>query len=308
MERHIKLAIIGSGPAGMTAAIYACRANLSPVLFRGPIYGGQLSMAAKIENYPGFPDKVPGYEIMDLMEKQARGLGAEIVETTINEVNLDNYPFILRASSSDSFVADAIIIATGCSARLCGVDGEDKFFGKGVSTCATCDGNFYKGETVAVIGGGSKACNEAEYLSSLAKEVYLVFKEDALQVPENVMKRVASTKNITIYPESELTKIDGEDFVTGISIKSAGSITKIACKAVFVAVKHGPNSELFKKKLALDKDGFILTKENSTNIEGVFAAGDIESGVIRQAVTAAASGCRAAIEVSKWLKSVQNKN
>ena len=302
MERHLKLAIIGSGPAGMTAAIYACRANLAPVLFRGPIYGGQLSMAAKIENYPGFPESVPGYEITDLMEKQARNLGTEIIETTINDVDFNSYPFILRASNSDSFAADAIIIATGCSARLCGVEGEDKFFGKGVSTCATCDGNFYKGETVAVIGGGSKACNEAEYLSSLAKEVFLIFKEDKLQVPENVMKRVAATKNITIYPESELVQISGDDTVTGISIQSAGSVTQIACKAVFVAVKHGPNSELFREKLELDKDGFILTKDNFTNIEGVFAAGDIESGVIRQAVTAAASGCKAAIEVSKWLK------
>ncbi len=307
MERHLKLAIIGSGPAGMTAAIYACRANLAPVLFRGPIYGGQLSMAAKIENYPGFPESVPGYEIMDLMEKQARNLGTEIIETTINDVDFNSYPFILRASNSESFVADAIIIATGCSARLCGVEGEDKFFGKGVSTCATCDGNFYKGETVAVIGGGSKACNEAEYLSSLAKEVFLVFKEDKLQVPENVMKRVAATKNITIYPESELVQISGDDTVTGISIQSAGSVTQIACKAVFVAVKHGPNSELFREKLELDKDGFILTKDNFTNIEGVFAAGDIESGVIRQAVTAAASGCKAAIEVSKWLKQVSSK-
>lgn len=305
MER-IKCLIIGGGPAGYTAAIYGARADIAPVVYEGMQPGGQLTTTTDIENFPGFENGIGGQELMSVMKAQALRLGAEIRTGAVTSADLSSRPFKLTIDAEKEIEADTLIIATGATAKYLGLPSEEKFRGLGVSACATCDGFFYRKKVVAVVGGGDTACEEATYLAGLCKKVYMIVRRDVLRASEAMQERVKNTENIEILWNCNTQEVLGDDYgVTGVRIaRKDGEVFDIAVDGFFLAIGHHPNSELFSQWVKVDGEGYIVTdgKTSKTNVEGVFAAGDVQDPLYRQAITAAASGCRAALDAEKFLK------
>lgn len=306
--QHARVIIIGSGPAGYTAAIYAARALLDPMLIAGVDQGGQLMITTEVENYPGFAEPVQGPWLMDQMRQQAEHVGAKLVSDYIVEAKLTEQPFVLIGDSGTTYSCDALIIATGAKAKWLGLASEDKFKGFGVSACATCDGFFFRGKRVLVVGGGNTAVEEALYLSNLASHVTLIHRRDTLRSERVLQERLHKKDNISIRFDSVIDEIIGDEnplSVTGARIKNVktGATEVLNAEGVFVAIGHAPASDLFKEQLTLKSSGYITVTPGTTrtNINGVFAAGDVADDIYRQAVTAAGLGCMAALEVEKFL-------
>lgn len=302
-----KIIIIGSGPAGYTAGIYAARAGLSPLLVSGFQKGGQLTITTDVENYPGFPEPVSGPELMGRMQRQAENLGVKIIDDHITEVDFSHRPFTL-ISELHSYRADSVIVATGALARWLGLENEEKFRGFGVSGCATCDGFFYRNRKVAVVGGGNTAAEEALYLANIASSVTLIHRRDELRADKILQNRIFQHPKIMIEWDSVVTDVKGTDVpksLTGVVLKNLKSdkVKELSVDGLFIAIGHKPNTEIFKSVLELDKNGYILTAPGScqTSVPGVFAAGDVKDSLYRQAVTAAGSGCQAFLEADKFL-------
>ena len=305
MEK-VKCMIIGGGPAGYTAAIYASRASLSPVLYEGMEPGGQLMTTTVVENYPGFPEGVEAYPLMDGMKKQAARFGADIRRGTVVEADLSARPFRLKTDNGKEIEAEALIIATGATARYLGLPSEAEYRGRGVSACATCDGFFYRKKTVAVVGGGDTACEEATYLAGLCKKVYMIVRRDVLRASEAMQEKVRSMENIEILWNCNTQEVlgDGEK-VTGVRLlRKDGTVFDVELDGFFLAIGHHPVTEVFSRWIETDAEGYIVTegKSSRTNVEGVFAAGDVQDPRYRQAITAAASGCKAALDAERFLK------
>jgi thioredoxin reductase (NADPH) len=307
-ERHVKVLIIGSGPAGYTAAIYAARAMLEPVLIAGLDQGGQLMITTDVENYPGYADPVQGPWMMEQMLKQAEHVGAEIVNDLVSEVDMSKRPFTVTTDSGAKWTADALIIATGAKAKWLGLESEQHFQGFGVSACATCDGFFYRNKDVVVVGGGNSAVEEALYLSNIAKSVTVVHRRDAFRSEKILQERLFARPNVNTIWNAEVAEITGQGTpksVTGVNLRDTktGAITSHPTDGVFVAIGHAPAVELFTGKLRQKPNGYLWTAPDSTatNVEGVFAAGDVTDDTFRQAVTAAGMGCMAALEAERFL-------
>ena len=305
MEK-IQCLIVGGGPAGYTAAIYASRADVASVVYEGIQPGGQLTTTTDIENYPGFENGIAGQELMSVMKAQAVRLGADVRTGAITSVDLSERPFKVVVDGSKEIEAETIIIATGATAKYLGLPSEIKYRGLGVSACATCDGFFYRKKTVAVVGGGDTACEEATYLAGLCKKVYMIVRRDVLRASEAMQDRVRNTENIEILWNCNTQEVLGDEYgVTGARlVHNDGKVFDITVDGFFLAIGHHPNSEVFNRWVAVDKEGYIITdgKTSRTNVEGVFAAGDVQDPLYRQAITAAASGCRAALDAEKFLK------
>ena len=302
----VRCAIIGSGPGGYTAAIYASRAGLNPIVFTGSAPGGQITMTDKIDNFPGYPEGISGFGLMEDIKKQAERFNAEVRSESIVKVDFSQRPFTLYTENDNVILAESVIVSTGASARWLGLESENKFRGMGVSTCATCDGFFYRKKDVAVIGGGDTACSEALYLSSLCSKVYLVVRRDVLRASKVVQDTLMKKDNIEIlWQQKPLEILGDESGVTGLRLVSSvdEKQTDINVLGVFVAIGNIPNTEIFKGQLDLDESGYIITKGNTsyTNIAGVFAAGDVQDSRYKQAITAAGSGAKAAIDCERWL-------
>ena len=302
---NVKVLIIGSGPAGYTAAIYTSRANLQPVLYEGIEPGGQLTTTTEVENFPGYPDGVDGNQMMADMRRQAKRFGTDIRSGVITQADLSQRPFRVVVDGTKELRAEALIIATGASAKYLGLPSETKFRGQGVSACATCDGFFYRKKDVAVVGGGDTACEEATYLASLCRQVYLIVRKPFLRASKAMQQRVFNTPNIEVLFEHNTVEVLGDDSgVTGALLrKTDGTERTIDISGFFLAIGHHPNTELFAGQLELDAEGYIRTEPGTskTNIEGVFAAGDVKDPHYRQAVTAAGSGCVAALDCERFL-------
>ena len=302
----VKCLIVGGGPAGYTAAIYASRADISPVLYEGIQPGGQLTTTTDIENYPGFENGISGQVLMDTMKAQAVRLGADLRNGIVTEADLSKRPFRVVIDGSQEIFAETLIIATGATAKYLGLPSETKFKGLGVSACATCDGFFYRKKTVAVVGGGDTACEEATYLAGLCKKVYMIVRRDVLRASQAMQERVMQTPNIEVLWNCNTQEVLGDEYgVTGARlVRKDGEVFDIAVDGFFLAIGHHPNSEVFSQWVAVDKEGYIITdgRTSRTNVDGVFAAGDVQDPVYRQAITAAASGCRAALDAEKFLK------
>jgi thioredoxin reductase (NADPH) len=308
MSTHSKVIILGSGPAGCTAAIYAARAMLEPTLIAGIQPGGQLTITTEVENYPGFADAIQGPWLMEEMQKQAANLGTKFVSDTIASVDLSRRPFRLIGDGGDIYTCDALIIATGASANWLGLPSESAFQGFGVSACATCDGFFYKGRTVAVVGGGNTAVEEALFLTNFADKVTLIHRRDALRADRTNQARLAAHPKIECLYDSEIAEVLGTTEpkgVTGVKIRNlvTGSLHELKVDGLFIAIGHSPATALFKGKLEMDESGYIKTAPDSTHtsVAGVYAAGDVKDKVFRQAVTAAGMGCMAALEAERFL-------
>ena len=304
---RIKCLIIGSGPAGYTAAIYASRANLNPVLYEGVQPGGQLTTTTEIDNFPGYPEGITGTEMMEDLKKQAQRFGTEVRYGIVTKVDFSNRPFTLEIDSEKKVEADSVIIATGATAKYLGLPSEEKFRGQGVSACATCDGFFYRKKDVAVVGGGDTACEEATYLASLCNKVYLIVRRDVLRASKAMQERVLNTPNIEVLWNTNTKEILGDDFgVTGAALvnNKTGEESEIKIHGFFLAIGHHPNSEVFKEYIQTNAEGYIITegKSQKTNVPGVFAAGDVQDPTYRQAIAAAGSGCRAAMDAEKFLQ------
>lgn len=307
-EIHHRLIILGSGPAGYTAAIYAGRANLKPVLIQGMQPGGQLTTTTEVDNFPGFEQGILGPELMEKMRAQAERFDATMIFDSITTVDLTSRPFRLTGDSGDLYTCDALIVATGASARWLGLESEHRLKGFGVSACATCDGFFFKGQEIAVIGGGNSAAEEAIFLTRFASKVYLIHRRDRLRAEQVMQDRVRNTVKIEAVWDSVVEEIlgkPGSGGVSGIRVKNvkSGEIKELPVTGVFVAIGHTPNTEIFGNQLAKDSEGYLITKPDSTatNIHGVFAAGDVQDRMFRQAVTAAGTGCMAALEAERYL-------
>ena len=306
MKETIKCLIIGGGPAGYTAAIYGARADMAPVLYEGIQPGGQLTTTTDIENFPGFENGIDGTQLMNTMKAQAVRLGADLRNGIVTSADLSERPFKVVVDGEKEILAETLIIATGATAKYLGLPSETKFKGLGVSACATCDGFFYRKKTVAVVGGGDTACEEATYLAGLCKKVYMIVRRDVLRASQAMQERVMSTENIEILWNCNTQEVLGDDYgVTGARlVRKDGEVFDIALDGFFLAIGHHPNSELFSQWVKVDKEGYIITdgRTSKTNVEGVFAAGDVQDPLYRQAITAAASGCRAALDAEKFLK------
>lgn len=308
-----KLVIIGSGPAGYTAATYAARADLEPLVLAGEQSGGQLMLTSDVENYPGFPEGIQGPELMDGIKKQAERFGAEIVYENVTEVDFTKYPFEVF-SGKVRYEADSVIISTGASAKFLGIESEKKLMGKGVSACATCDGPLFRGKNVVVVGGGDAAIEEALFLSKFASKVTVIHRRSELRASKVMQERVFSNKKIDFVWDTVIDEIYGGARVEGVRIKNAkdGSVSDYSCDGVFIAIGHEPNTKIFSGQLELDEKGYVRTKdvfqdglveyETMTSIEGVFAAGDVSDYRYRQAITAAGEGCKAALDAERWLE------
>lgn len=307
MER-VKCLIIGSGPAGFTAAIYASRANLAPVLYEGPQSGGQLITTTVVENFPGYPQGVSGYDMMEDMRAQALRFGADIRTGIVTKVDFANAPYTVTVDDSTEIQADTVIISTGASAKYLGIPDEKKYAGRGVSACATCDGFFFRKKTVAVVGGGDTACEEANYLSTLCEKVYLIVRKNFLRASDIMQKRVLDNPKIEVLFGHNTEGLTGENKVQGIRlVKDLGLPSEEhyerAIDGFFLAIGHKPNSDVFKPFIETDENGYIKTIDGTprTNVPGVYAAGDVADPTYRQAICAAASGCKAAIEAERYL-------
>ena len=302
----VKCLIIGGGPAGYTAAIYGARADMAPVLYEGLQPGGQLTTTTDIENYPGFENGIGGQALMETMKAQAMRLGADLRVGTVTSADLSERPFKITVDGDREILAETLIIATGATAKYLGLPSETRFKGLGVSACATCDGFFYRRKTVAVVGGGDTACEEATYLAGLCRKVYMIVRRDVLRASQAMQERVMATENIEILWNCNTQEILGDDAgVTGARlVRKDGEVFDIAVDGFFLAIGHHPNSELFSLWVKVDKEGYIITdgKTSRTNVDGVFAAGDVQDPLYRQAITAAASGCRAALDAEKFIK------
>jgi thioredoxin reductase (NADPH) len=309
---HVRCLIIGSGPAGFTAGIYAARANLSPVLYEGMQPGGQLTTTTEIDNFPGYPEGITGTEMMDDLRKQANRFGCESRWGVATATDLSVKPFKVTIDGEKDITCDSLIIATGATAKYLGLADESKYSGQGVSACATCDGFFYRKKKVAVVGGGDTACEEACYLAGLASHVYLIVRKPFLRASQIMQDKVFNTENITVLFEHETTGLFGDNGVEGAHlVKRRGqadeSTLDIAIDGFFLAIGHKPNSDIFAAYLETDEIGYIVTTPGTprTNVEGVFAAGDVADPHYRQAITAAGSGCQAAIEAERYLSSLK---
>lgn len=307
-ERQVRLAIIGAGPAGYTAAIYAARANLAPLLIQGLQPGGQLAITTDVENFPGFPEPILGPELMERMAAQARHCGAELLADVVTAVDLARRPFALALDSGDRVRCDALIVATGAQARWLGLPSEEKFKGFGVSACATCDGFFCRGRPVAVVGGGNSAVEESLYLAQMCSKVTLIHRRDSLRAEKILQDRLFANPKIEVVWNHVVEEILGSEEpkgVTGVRIRhvATGATRELAVHGLFVAIGHDPATALFRGQLDMDREGYILTAPGSTrtSVPGVFAAGDVQDKVFRQAVTAAGTGCMAALEADRWL-------
>ena len=315
-HRHAPVAIIGSGPAGYTAAIYAARAMLKPMLIAGPQQGGQLMITTDVENYPGFADPIQGPWLMEEMRKQAEHVGTDMVSDIIVEVDISRRPFLLRGDSGTEYTCDALVVATGAQAKWLGIASEETFKGFGVSACATCDGFFYRGKDVVVIGGGNSAVEEALYLSNLAKSVTVIHRRNEFRSERILQERLFRKDNIKVLWDSAVDEITGIEAkkpmppsVTGIRVRNTktGAVTEFPIDGVFVAIGHAPAVELFAGKLKQKPNGYLWTAPDSTrtDVPGVFAAGDVTDDIYRQAVTAAGMGCMAALEAEKYLAEME---
>jgi len=304
MEHHAVL-IIGSGPAGYTAAIYAARAGLNPLLYQGLQPGGQLTITTEVENYPGYSAGVQGPQMMEDFRQQALRMGTEIRYGIVTKVDLNAHPKRITVDGQVELTADAVIIATGASAKWLGLPSEQRLNGHGVSACAVCDGFFFRGQDVAVVGGGDTAAEEATYLAKICKSVHLIVRRDELRASKAMQERVFRTPNLTVHWNSETDEILGAEQVEGVRLRNTvdGSLREIAVQGFFVAIGHTPNTSLFQGQLDMDETGYLLTVPGSTRtkIEGVFAAGDAQDKIYRQAVTAAGTGCMAALDAERWL-------
>ena len=303
MERK-KVIIIGSGPGGWTAAIYASRAGLDPVLFTGLKEGGQLMDTTDVENYPGFKSGITGPVLMDELKEQALRFGTKVYSSSIVEIKLKEDPFYIKDDNGLEMQADSIIISTGAEAKWLGIPSEKKFWGNGVSACATCDGFFYKHLDVVVVGGGDTACEESLYLSNICKSVKVLVRSDKMRASQIMQSRLLERENIEVIYNASIKEIIGNEFgVQSVEIERDNSADIIFCSGVFIAIGHSPNTSLFKDQVTLDKDGYIITKPGTTktNIKGVFACGDVQDKTYRQAITAAGTGCMAALDCEKYL-------
>ena len=306
--KHTKVLIIGSGPAGYTAAVYAARAMLKPILVHGMEPGGQLTTTTDVENYPGFAEAIQGPWLMEQMKEQAKAVGTEMIEDHISSIKLKSKPFEALGESGQKYTADSIIIATGAQARWLNLKSEQEYRGFGVSACATCDGFFFKEKTVAVVGGGNAAVEEAMFLTKFASKVKLIHRRDSLRAEKMLQKKLMENKKIEIIWDSVVEDVLGDKDpknVTGIKIKNLknNKVEELKVDGLFIAIGHDPATKLFKDQLNMDKEGYLTTKPDSTetNVPGVFAAGDVKDKVFRQAVTAAGMGCMAALEAEKYL-------
>lgn len=307
-KEHIKCLIIGSGPAGYTAGIYASRANLAPVLFEGMQPGGQLTTTTEIENFPGYPQGIGGFEMMEELKKQAERFGCDIRYGSITKADFSNRPFTLTIDEEKEITADAVIISTGASAKYLGISDETKYSGLGVSACATCDGFFYRKKVVAVVGGGDTACEEAVYLSDLASKVYMIVRKDYLRASKVMQERVLNSDKIEVLFNTNTKGLFGENKLEGahlVQFKGTPDEKEldINIDGFFLAIGHKPNTDIFKGQIELDEQGYIKTVADgtATNIKGVFAAGDVADPHYRQAITAAGMGCKAAIDTERYL-------
>jgi len=310
MNNHHKLIIIGSGPAGLTAALYAARANLNPIVFEGLQPGGQLTITTEVENFPGFEHGIQGPELMDIMRKQVMRFGAKPEFKIVTEVDFSKRPFTIKVDK-EVYTSDAVIISTGASAKLIGIESEQTFMGYGVSACATCDGFFYKGLKVLVVGGGDTAMEEATYLTRFAEEVTIIHRRDEFRASKIMVERAQKNPKIKFITNAVVKEVlgkneNGKKSVTGALLQNTkdGSTFEVKTDGIFVAIGHKPNTDIFKGQLDMDETGYLKVKPGSTytSIEGVFAAGDVSDKTYRQAITAAGTGCMAALDVQRWLE------
>jgi len=313
--RHTKVLVLGSGAAGCTAAVYAARANLKPIMVQGMQPGGQLTITTEVENYPGFAEPIQGPWLMEQMVEQARNVGTEIIDDLIVDVDFSKRPFICIGDTGDVYTADTVIVATGASAKWLGLDSEQKFSGFGVSACATCDGFFYREKPVAVIGGGNTAVEEALYLTNFASKVTLIHRRDELRAEKIMQDRLFRNEKIDVMWDTVLDEVVGTENppgVTGAKLKNikTGEADDLTVDGVFIAIGHDPNTKVFQGILDMDEEGYLVTAPDSTatNIPGVFAAGDVKDKVYRQAITAAGMGCMAALEAEKFIAAREDED
>ena len=314
-REHHKVIIVGSGPAGLTAALYAARANLNPVVYEGDQPGGQLMITTDVENYPGFENGILGPEMMQIFRRQAQRFGSESRYEYISDVDFSERPFKLESDRGTKLSADAVIVATGASAKLLGLPSEDKYMGYGVSACATCDGFFFRDQEVIVVGGGDTAMEEANYLTRFCKKVTIVHRRDEFRASKIMSDRVLANEKIEVVWDTVIDEVLGVDDpvkkVTGVKLRNTktDTVTEMPVEGVFMAIGHKPNTDLFQGKLEMEDNGYLTVRPGTTytNVEGVFAAGDVQDHVYRQAVTAAGSGCMAAIDTERWLEAQEHE-
>ena len=310
MEK-IKCLIIGAGPAGYTAAIYAARAEMKPVMYVGPQPGGQLMITNEVENFPGYPEGVMGPQMMEDIKKQAERFGTDVRYGTATDIDITARPFKVTIDSATEVLAETVIIATGASAKWLGIESEQRLNGRGVSACAVCDGFFFRGQEVAIVGAGDTACEEAHYLSKLCKKVHMLVRRGEFRASKIMQHRVEHTANIEIHYNTEVDEVLGAEGVEGIRLKNnlTGELSEIAVTGLFVAIGHEPNTGFLKGKVNMDEQGYITTVPGTatTNVPGLFASGDAQDKIYRQAVTAAGSGCMAALEAERFLAAVEHE-